>query len=69
MEKTGKEEPPKAMLQLWSESPDGPPDLRVNNRDQYRGYQTLRLHSLVFLCSMSVNSVFAISSASQMAPA
>ena len=32
-------------------------------------YQTLRIHSLFFLYSMSVNRVFAMFSASHMAPA
>jgi hypothetical protein len=34
-----------------------------------RAYHTLRIHSLVFLCSMSVNRALAICSASHIAPA
>ncbi len=34
-----------------------------------RAYHTLRIHSLVFLCSMSVNKALAICSASHIAPA
>jgi len=34
-----------------------------------RAYHTLSIHSLVFLCSMSVNKALAICSASHIAPA
>ena len=49
-----------------------PPDAASNDLPDIlaRGlYQTLRIHSLFFLYSMSVNRVFAMFSASHMAPA